>query len=186
MASYFNFILDTVHDRQLPLKQFLQSAVLNGTIQFFLGLFYANAGEWLMHKYILHTLGSKTNSFWSYHLQEHHAVCMRNGMLDPGYQKLNLTTWNTQSKELVVLASIVLIHLPLLLIFPLFISAVYVSLVLYYYRHRKAHLDPVWAKRHLRWHYEHHLGGNISANWCVTWPLFDYLARTRVKCKIKD
>jgi hypothetical protein len=160
--------------------------VLTSAVQFILGLLYANAGEWLVHKYILHGLGSKTRSFWSYHLQEHHAVCVRNRMIDPGYQKLTLKTWNTQSKELVVLASIVLLHMPLLWIFPAFISSVYVSLALYYYMHCKAHLDPVWAKRHLRWHYEHHLGGNISANWCVTWPLFDYLLRTRVKSKAQD
>ncbi|NOR68114.1 MAG: hypothetical protein GQ532_00180 [Methylomarinum sp.] len=155
-------------------------------VQFFLGLLYANAGEWLIHKYILHALGRKKHSFWAYHLQEHHVISARNGMLDPGYQKLNLKTWNTQSKELVVLASIVLLHVPMFLIVPAFTSAVYVSLALYYYKHRKAHLDPVWARRHLRWHFEHHLGRNSCANWCVTWPWFDYLLRTRVKSKVQD
>jgi hypothetical protein len=154
--------------------------------QFFLGLLYANAGEWLMHKYILHALGEKQHSLWAYHLQEHHAVCTSNSMLDPGYQRLTLTTWNTQSKEIVVLACIVLLHVPVFLIFPSFTSAVYVSLALYYYKHRKAHLDPVWAKQHLRWHYEHHLGGNTNANWCVTWPWFDYLLGTRIESKTQD
>ena len=79
-------------------------------VQFFLGVLYANAGEWLVHKYILHALGKKRHSFWAYHLHEHHAVCTSNSMLDPGYQKLILTTWNTQSKELVVLAGIVLVN----------------------------------------------------------------------------
>ena len=69
-------------------------------VQFFLGLLYANAGEWLVHKYTLHALGKKIHSFWAYHLHEHHAICISNNMLDPGYQKLTLTTWNTQSKEL--------------------------------------------------------------------------------------
>ncbi|MDD1613503.1 MAG: hypothetical protein LUP98_02485 [Methylococcaceae bacterium] len=155
-------------------------------IQFFLGLLYANAGEWLMHKYILHALGKKPHSFWAYHLHEHHAVCTSNSMLDPGYQMLTLTTWNTQSKELMVLAGIVLLHVPMFLIFPSFTGAVYASLALYYYKHRKAHLDPAWARRHLRWHYEHHLGGNTCANWCVTWPWFDYLLGTRVKSKTLD
>ncbi len=85
-----------------------------------------------------------------------------------------------------MLASIVLLHMPLLWIYPSFTSAVYLSLALYYYKHRKAHLDPVWAKRHLCWHYEHHLSGNTCANWCVTWPLFDYLLNTRVKSKTQD
>jgi len=155
-------------------------------VQFFLGLLYANAGEWLVHKYILHALGKKQHSFWAYHLHEHHAVCIRCRMLDPGYQKLSLTTWNTQSKELVVLGGIVLLHVPMLLIFPAFTLAVYTTLTLYYYKHRKAHLDPVWARQYLRWHYEHHLGGNTPANWCVTWPWFDYLMGTRVKNKTLD
>ena len=52
----------------------------------------------------------------------------QNGMIDPGYQKLLLTTWNTQSKELVVLAVIVLLHAPLVLLSPFFIGTVYLSL----------------------------------------------------------
>ena len=63
-----------------------------------------------MHKYILHALGKKRHSFWAYHLHEHHAVCISNSMLDPGYRKLTLTTWNTQSKELLVLAGFVLLR----------------------------------------------------------------------------
>lgn len=148
-----------------------------------LGLLYVNAGEWLMHKYILHGLGQKRHSFWAYHLYEHHLVCRKNGMIDPGYQSLNLASWNAQSKELAVLAGIVLLHAPLFLLSPSFTGAVYASLALYYYKHRKAHVDPAWAKRHLRWHYEHHFGGKDSGNWCVTWPWFDYLLGTRVKSK---
>jgi len=159
--------------------------VLSLGIQLLIGFLYANAGEWLVHKYILHGLGKNRHSFWSYHLHEHHAVCTRNSMLDPGYQKINLTTWNTQSKELAVLSVIVLLHVPIIEVFPTFTTAVYGSLAIYYYKHRKAHLDPVWARRHLLWHYEHHLGGT-SANWCVTWPWFDHLLGTRVRSKIPD
>jgi hypothetical protein len=155
--------------------------LLNLAIQFILGLIYANAGEWLMHKYILHGLGQNRRSFWSYHVYEHHTICIEYAMLDPGYQSIKLTTWNTQTKELAVLMGIVLLHMPLVLLSPLFFSAVVISLLTYYYRHRRSHLDPVWAKRHLRWHYDHHLGGNSSANWCVTWPWFDYLMGTRIK-----
>ncbi len=157
--------------------------MLSLTIQFILGLIYANAGEWLTHKYILHARGQNRRSFWAYHWHEHHAICTKNAMLDPGYRSLKLTTWNAQTKELVVLAGIVLLHVPLLMLFPLFAVTVYASLMLYYYKHRKAHLNPVWAKRHLRWHYDHHLGGNSVGNWCVTWPWFDYLMGTRIKSK---
>lgn len=157
--------------------------LFNLAIQFIVGLIYANAGEWLMHKYILHGLGQNRHSFWAYHYYEHHAACAKYAMLDPGYQSIKLTIWNTQTKELVVLVGIVLLHMPLLLLFPSFFSAVVVSLVIYYYKHRKAHLDSTWAKQHLRWHYDHHLGVNCSANWCVSWPWFDYLMGTRIKSK---
>jgi sterol desaturase/sphingolipid hydroxylase (fatty acid hydroxylase superfamily) len=104
-------------------------------------------------------------------------------MFDPGYQSLNLTIWNAQTKELAVLGGIVLLHIPLFILYPLFTGTMYASLILYYYKHRKAHLNPTWAKQHLRWHYEHHLGGNCAANWCVTWPWLDYLMGTRLKSK---
>ncbi len=156
--------------------------MLSLAAQFILGLIYANAGEWLTHKYILHKLGKNPHSLWAYHWYEHHAVCIKNRMFDPGYQPLVFTAWNTQTKELLVLAGIVLLHMPLFVFFPLFTCAVYVSLTLYYYRHRKAHLDPAWAKQHLRWHYDHHCN-NCAANWCITWPWFDYLMGTRVKFK---
>jgi hypothetical protein len=71
-------------------------------------------------------------------------------MLDPGYQSLMLTTWNAQTKELAMLAGIVQLHVLLLILFPLFTCTVYASLMLYCYKHRKAHLNPTWAKQHLR------------------------------------
>jgi sterol desaturase/sphingolipid hydroxylase (fatty acid hydroxylase superfamily) len=160
--------------------------MVNLVVQFVLGLFYTNVGEWLVHRYILHGFGKKRNSFWAYHLYEHHVVCRTNGMIDLGYQKLNLKKWNAQTKELAVLACIVLIHLPIFFIYPIFICAVYLSFSLYYYKHRKAHIDPEWAKRHLRWHYEHHLAVNSRGNWCVSWPWFDYLMGTRVKSSMLD
>ena len=139
-----------------------------------------------MHKYILHGLGKKKQGFWAYHLREHHNVCISNNMVDPGYKNIALTDWNTQTKELVVLAVIVTFHALFFIIIPAFTLAVFVSLTLYYYKHRRAHLDPLWAKQHLRWHYDHHLAGNSNANWCVTWPWFDYLMGTRIKNKTLD
>ena len=50
----------------------------------------------------------------------------------------------------------------------------------YYYLHRRAHLEPEWAKKKLPWHYDHHMNSNQDANWCVTKPWFDYLLGTRV------
>ena len=50
----------------------------------------------------------------------------------------------------------------------------------YYYIHRRAHLEPDWAKRKIPWHYDHHMNSNQDANWCVTKPWFDYVMGTRV------
>jgi hypothetical protein len=152
--------------------------------QFILGLVYANLGEWLMHRYILHGLGRDPQSFWAYHWHEHHAVCLKHNMIDPGYQRLDFCSWNIQTKELAALAAIIMGHMPLFLLSPIFAVALYTSLALYYYRHRKAHLDSEWARQHLRWHYEHHLCGTRPANWCVTWPWCDYLLGTRVKSNL--
>ena len=147
-------------------------------LQVFLGLLYANLGEWLFHKLILHGLGKKPHSIWAFHWHEHHAVCAKNAMLDPGYHSIKLTAWNAQTKELAVFAGTVLVHFPLVWFYPVFSLTLYASLVLYYLKHRKAHMNPVWAKEHLRWHYEHHINPE-SGNWCVTWPWFDYLLGTR-------
>ena len=49
----------------------------------------------------------------------------------------------------------------------------------YFYMHRRAHLQPEWARK-IPWHYDHHMNSNQDANWCVTKPWFDYLMGTRV------
>jgi hypothetical protein len=51
----------------------------------------------------------------------------------------------------------------------------------YYRVHKRAHLDGDWAREHLPWHVDHHLGQNQNLNWCVTHPFFDHVMRTRKK-----
>lgn len=154
--------------------------MLNIALQFILGMLYANLGEWLFHKYILHGLGKHPDSIWAFHWHEHHKICATNAMFDPSYRIFVLSAWNARAKELVVFFSALLIHAPLFWYFPTICLGLYVSLVLYYVKHRKAHLDPVWARQHLSWHYEHHLNPH-SGNWCVTWPWCDYLFGTHSK-----
>ena len=36
--------------------------------------------------------------------------------------------------------------------------------------------DRRWAP----WHYDHHMGKNQDANWCVTFPLWDHILGTRI------
>ena len=49
----------------------------------------------------------------------------------------------------------------------------------YYRKHKRSHEDPEWAREHLPWHYDHHMGRDQNANWCVTHPFFDYVMGTR-------
>lgn len=158
----------------------LGKTMFNILLQFLLGLLYANLGEWLFHKFILHGLGKNSRSIWAFHCHEHHTVCAENTMYDASYVKLPVVSWNARAKELMVFFATMLIHIPLLWYLPAFCLGLYVSLTLYYVRHRKAHLDPDWARKNLNWHYEHHINPN-AGNWCVTWPWCDYLFGTRFK-----
>jgi hypothetical protein len=149
-------------------------------IGFVLGLLAENAGEWAVHRYILHGLGRKPGSLWHYHWAEHHAAARRQGMLDPDYRGWPFA-WNTQGKEALLILLIAASHLPLLGFAPAYVTGVYVGMAGYYLLHRKAHLDPAWARRHLPWHRDHHLGDEPDANWCTTWPGCDWLMGTRAK-----
>lgn len=144
-----------------------------------LGLLAANAGEWVIHKYILHGLGRRKSSFWSFHWHEHHRAARQHGMVDDAYAR-PLSGWNAQTKEALALGLGALLHLPLFPVAPFFVGTVWFSMANYYRVHRRAHLDPAWAEAHLPWHVDHHLGKNPDANWCVTHPWFDRVMGTRV------
>ena len=154
--------------------------LVNFLIGFPLGLLAENAGEWFLHRYVLHRLGKRRDSMWSYHWHEHHRICRENGMIDPGYRGLPLR-WNTQGKEALFLLSVVLLHATLIPFAPGYVAGMYLALGLYYARHRRAHLDPEWARRHLPWHYQHHMGDNPNVNWCITWTWFDRLMNTSLQ-----
>ena len=143
-----------------------------------LGLLWANALEWLLHRYVLHGLGRSKKNFWSFHWWDHHNQCRRRRFRDPGYQQ-PLWVWSSKSKELLGLQGLNLIHLPLLFYAPaLFLTLLYSNLN-YYRVHKRAHLDPEWAKRHVPWHYDHHMGRNQDLNWGVTRDWWDRLLGTR-------
>jgi hypothetical protein len=143
------------------------------------GLAYANFGEWLVHKYVLHGLGRKKSSMWSYHWHEHHRAARKLGHLDPDYER-SVFQWNAQGKEALGLALIAISHAPLFAIFPWFAATVELSTLRYYYVHKRAHREPEWARKNVPWHYDHHMGKNQDANWCVSWPWADWVMGTRV------
>ena len=146
-------------------------------IGFPLGLLYSNAGEWLIHKYVLHGLGRNKKSFWAYHWHEHHRAARKNDHRDPDYER-SVFGWHAQGKEALALGLMCLAHAPLFPVAPFFTAAVWYSAWRYHRVHKRAHLDPAWAREHLPWHMDHHLGANQDANWCVTWPFFDVIMGT--------
>lgn len=147
---------------------------------FITGLFYANAFEWVAHKYLLHEEGKKKDSFWRFHWGEHHKLTRQNNFRDVSYER-SLLEWNPQSKELAGLVLGGIAHLPLALISPSFVAGIFFSGGYYYYVHKKSHLDPDWGRENLPWHYDHHMGPDQDMNFCVTFPLFDHVMGTRVK-----
>lgn len=144
-----------------------------------LGLASANAFEWAMHKYVLHGRGKRKSSYWSFHWGEHHQAVRKNGHVDPVYHR-PMTEWHAASKEAALLLGGVAITLPLTPVAPFFVGTIVYSAVNYYRVHKKSHLDPEWAREHLPWHYDHHMGPNQDANWCVTRPWTDRLMGTRI------
>lgn len=151
-------------------------ALISIVVQICLGLFYANMWEWIAHKKVFHTLGRKKKSLFSFHWHRHHKLSRRHGFHDEDYNK----PWGS-GKELLGLLFLALIHSPLLFVFPVFTCTLFYGVFNYYYKHRKGHMNPEWAKKHLRWHYEHHMGKDQNKNFCVTKPWFDWIMGTRVK-----
>ena len=147
-----------------------------------LGLAYANAAEWIIHKYVLHGLGRPKDKYWSFHFHEHHRASRKHGFVDEAYAQPGIR-WDAQGKELLGIVAGTAAHLPLFPIAPFFTATLVYSAVNYFKTHKRSHLDPAWAEENLAWHVEHHMGRNQDANWCVTKPFFDYVMGTRVDSK---
>jgi hypothetical protein len=145
---------------------------------FALGLLASNAAEWAVHKYVLHGLGKKKGTFWAFHFHEHHKSVRKNGGRDAMYER---PFWEapSKSKEAFGLMATAAISLPLLPVSPGFVAASWLHSGAYYAIHKKAHLDPEWARKWVPWHVDHHMGPDQDKNWCVTYPLFDWIMRSR-------
>lgn len=152
---------------------------------FIAGLIVANAFEWVAHKYILHgthrvgkprfsPIPRSMKSHW-----EHHRIVRKVQFYDEGYVE-GLKNWRTRNE---LISIVIVAGVASVVFYPLSkgmaLAAVY-SAGHYFYVHRRAHLEPEWAKQHIPWHYDHHMNSNQDANWCVTKPWFDYLMGTRV------
>jgi len=134
-------------------------------------------GEWATHKYLLHGLGRDRKSRFAFHFHEHHQAVRRNGGYDPAYEGRIWST-PTQAREAIGLTFVALAHAPLLPVAPFYTATIWYCLARYRRDHRRAHLDPSWARDHLSWHYDHHMGDQ-DQNFGVVWSWFDSLAGTR-------
>lgn len=143
-----------------------------------LGLITANAVEWVIHKHVLHGWGRERGTFWAFHFHEHHRLVRQNGYHDPNYQRFPLGL-HAQGKEAWALILGAAVVAPLFPVAPFFVGTLWYSSANYYRVHKHSHQDPAWGQRRIPWHYDHHMGRNPSANWCVTRPWFDYVMGTR-------
>ena len=142
------------------------------------GLGYATLSEWVIHKHVLHGPGKKKGTFWSFHFHTHHRASRLNQMHDEEFTR---PFWEEQARrrEVLGLVGLAAIHLPLFPVAPFFTATVCGSALRYYHLHKKAHMDIEWGRKHLPWHYDHHMAPNQDANWGVTWDGWDRLFGTR-------
>lgn len=144
-----------------------------------LGMLYANAVEASFHRHVLHGLGKNPKSFWAFHWNEHHREARRSSFHDHHYRTRPFFGWHPQTKERLGAAFGVLVHLPLAPVAPFFFATIAVCGAWFVYRHQRAHLDPAWAREHVPWHYDHHMGPDQDCNWGIGFDWYDRLAGTR-------
>lgn len=152
--------------------------ILGAFAQFVGGLITVNAGEWIVHKHVLHGLGRRRGSFFAFHWREHHRTVRGCAFRDPDYER-SVFGRHAQGKEAGLLVAAGLAMCPLGAVSPWFVGGIWTGLAAYYFVHRKAHLDPEWAKEWVPGHYAHHMLGNQQHSWNVTLPIFDTIMRTR-------
>ena len=128
-------------------------------------------------------MGKNKKSPWASHWHTHHRKSRHNDNYDEDYTK----NWYDKSARQEILGLVILsiAHLPLILILPIFYITLVVCSIRYYLIHRKSHLDVEWCKKHLPWHYDHHMGKNQDANWGVTTDWVDRIVGTRIKYEYK-
>ena len=140
-------------------------------LQIILGWFYGHTAEYFLHKHVLHNHKRFKGPF-KRHFGTHHRIARQNKMYDENYLKI---TKNSSAFEVIGLSLLLLFHLPLLFIIPYFWMTLLYSALAYYYIHRKSHIDIVWGKKWLPWHYAHHMETDQHRSWGVRLHIFDWL-----------
>ena len=140
-------------------------------IQLIAGLVTASFLEWTVHKYLLHKLGRKKKSVFSFHWVSHHAQTRRNRFIDT----------KISARETIGVLSLCVLALPIWFILPYMYYAMAAHAAVYLVLHTLAHTKPGFGKKWLPWHHDHHMGKNQNMNWCVVHPLADWIMGTRRK-----
>ena len=143
---------------------------------FVLAALVHNIGEWVTHKYILHGLGKNKDSFFHYHWVHHH-TCRKNDNRDEIYAKgyANKDVW----KEFGTLIVIACSNITWFYIWPMFFYCISFWIAAYFVVHALSHTNLLWGATYLSHHRDHHMGKNQDLNWCVVFPLFDWVMGTR-------
>ena len=142
--------------------------------QIVLGWLYGHLAEYILHKYLLHN--NKTfKKLFKRHFGTHHRISRQNEMYDANYER---TFHNDSLFELGGLSILLLLHSPVIYIFPYFGLTLLYSALIYYTAHRLSHIKTNWGKKWLPWHYDHHMSKNQHENWGVRLPIFDVLLGT--------
>ena len=135
------------------------------------GFLYANFLDWSIH-ILLHK--PRGRSRFKFHWK-HHRVARKNNNSDPDYK---LKIWHN---ETYLTALGILLHIPLIFVWPPFATTAIAYGLLYMFLHRLSHTYVDFFKTWMPWHYEHHMGKNQNANWCVICHLMDHIMGTREK-----
>lgn len=150
-------------------------------IQVLVAFVYGNLLEWLVHKYVLHGWGRARRGYWAYHWHTHHANVRRHGLVDPDYVTGRLSC-EQRAKETLGIWAAALAHAWLIRnALPWAAGAILGYAWLYLYCHEKSHRDAAWARRWLPWHCDHHENRDPDQNWCLTFPLWDWILGTRIR-----
>ena len=136
-------------------------------IGFILGIIYSSFLEWWVHKKLFHENGKNKNSYFAFHLREHHADCIKNNFRDNRFS----------TRETLGLLLLSIIHLPVLIFSPMFYCATILYAIAFMILHNYGHHNPSWAKKYQKWHWKHHME-NPNQNWNVVLPLADRIMQT--------
>jgi len=144
-----------------------------------LGFLYTNALEWVIHKHVLHGMGKKKSSFWSFHWSGHHRESRKNNFKDSRWDNTPVL----KDREFLGVIFLTVLHVPTIWMSPVLYLTIVWRAIAYYRVHKKSHESEEWAKQNVPWHWDHHMGPRkaVEANWCVSNPFFDNLMGTRVK-----